>query len=131
MDLDIYDIDIDDYAGRVKAATDILDRLAGDWWSPVGGYVDASRMPLRPVNLDTLDMANPCRCVAGQILGDYADTPYGLGLMGHPGLYTLTPKPAGITPDEWVAYDNAVAAEYAKLTNQWRKVIEERRNAGR
>jgi|tagenome__1003787_1003787.scaffolds.fasta_scaffold18907139_1 hypothetical protein len=124
-------MEIDDYAGRVKAAADILDQYAGDWWSLVGGYIDVAGMVLPPVNPDTLNTGDPCNCVAGQLFGDYADTPYGLGLMGHPGLYAMTPSPDGTNPHKWVAYDNAVAAEYAELTNQWRKVIEERRNAGR
>lgn len=72
---------------------------------------------LHLVDLNTLRLSSPCRCVLGQLYGDFCDRPEGLFATAYDhGFDTL------------VGY--GTDAEYAALEDEWRRVITERRAAG-
>ncbi len=96
-------------AERVAAGVAWLDENRPDWWLDV--------------DLDKLVLSSPCRCVLGQLYGEYEDAPivdvntddevavaHGFNAGGHD-------HPAG------------PFAEFAALESEWRRVITERRAA--
>lgn len=61
------------------------------------------------VNPDTLDLANGCRCIVGQVLGDYDE---GVALLG-------LSQPAAERYGFWASGRQSFSA----LTDAWRRVL--------
>lgn len=83
----------------------------------------------RQIHVAGLDMSTCRRCVMGQIHGDYEDSPMdgdddlaiSLGFLSH----IERDGPADLRDSERAEMD----AEYDALTAEWRRVIQERRQA--
>jgi hypothetical protein len=96
---------------RVAAGAAWLDANRPGWW--------------QRINLDTLDLGDPCRCVLGQEYGDFADGPEELvddtkSVVAN-GFDAL---------DFWFVNDRTprdVLTELADLTAAWRALITARR----
>ena len=99
-------------AERVARGVAWLDEHDPTWWradaTPVSSMHDSE-----PIELDRLDISDPCGCVLGHRWGHFGhamiDAPY----FGR--------RPAALGFD---AYENA---EYGGLTAEWRRVIRARR----
>jgi hypothetical protein len=90
---------------RVAAGAAWLDANRPGWW--------------QRINLATLDLGDPCRCVLGQLFGDYAEAPVGA---------RFTDTDAYVAIDQ--GFNNAGGEdEDATLTAAWRTLITARRNA--
>lgn len=74
------------------------------------------------IDLETLDLGDPCHCVLGQEYGNYGDSPEEI---------RWERRPAG--EDVWVAplfgFHEWNERNYDVLTAEWRRLIEERRAA--
>jgi hypothetical protein len=99
---------------RVAAGSAWLDANRPGWW--------------QRINLDTLDLGDPCRCVLGQEYGDYFDAPNeAVGDIGDASIergYDVL--------DEWSIpgrTEHTVSEELADLNAAWRTLIQARRNA--
>lgn len=90
---------------RVSSGVAWLDEHVADWWRP--GWV----------KLTTLDMARPCRCVLGQLYGDYYDAPITLEQATDLGFDATDDAPLG----------ESLATEWDALAAEWTQVIEVRR----
>jgi hypothetical protein len=104
-------------------STTIAERVAaGAEWLDVNrpGWVDR-------INLETLNLSSPCRCILGQELGDYCEAPY--ELIGWPSddddeRDDSRAVELGFNiPSSWMEYD------YEALTAEWRRYIEARRES--
>lgn len=83
---------------RVARGAAWLDENKPEWW--------------RRVSLIELEMASPCRCVLGQVFGDFYLAP-----LNNPDVYEMGfDLRVQAEPGEWLA-----------LTGEWDRVITERR----
>jgi hypothetical protein len=88
---------------RVAAGSAWLDANRPGWW--------------QRINLDTLDLGDPCECVLGQEDGNYWDTAPDLG--GDAAVLGFNTRPWCRDPDQ----------ELAGLEAAWRTLIQARRDA--
>lgn len=72
------------------------------------------------INLDRLVMRSPCRCVLGQLFGDFWDAP--AGVHGNKG------EAMGF---ESILSLGGFVADFAALDAEWKRVITARREADR
>lgn len=107
-------------AAVVAAGVAWLDEHDPTWWredaTPVTTLHDSE-----PIDLDRLDLNDPCGCILGHRWGHYGHAMVDAPLDG------LSPVDLGFSsgnfiPDGW-------RREYAALTAEWRRVIRERREA--
>lgn len=99
-------------AERVAAGVAWLDEHDPGWWredAPEHLTRDA-----QPIDLDRLDIDDPCRCVLG----------YRWGHFGHALVDALRDA-----SDVALGFDGDSADEVPELTAEWRRVISERREA--
>ena len=108
-------------AGRVSKGAQLLDEKRPGWW--------------RDIDLLTLDIASRCGCVIGQVGGLAKAADRGLcyqvvsDRLGV-GYYDEIPmgfEAAATREESGLIRPNAVAAEYAALTEAWRDLIAKRR----
>lgn len=100
-------------AKRVRKGARYLDDKIPDWW--------------RKVKVGRLDMHDQCRCVLGQIYGDYKPEEIGLAYSTDDiDRNRLSPDeaygfdvPSGIADEEYTLY-------YERLTELWREEIKVR-----
>lgn len=103
-------VDVAAIPDRVAAGAEHLDREAPGWW--------------QDIDLEDLDLASDCRCILGQVIGEYTAAldelkvcdGEGLGFDAVMGDY-----------DDPIAEVRRRDAEYAALTAEWKRVIEARR----
>jgi len=101
-------------AGRVAKGAALLDEKVPGW--------DAR------IDLATLNLASPCRCVVGQLFADLAEDDVVLGYA--PGLGVLGFGPGDDdSPYGFDAAPDDAAEQYADLTAAWKRIIEGRRAA--
>jgi hypothetical protein len=98
-------------AERVAAGAEFLDRNEPGW---VGR-----------IDLDQLDISSPCRCILGQVFGDYYEATDNLELI-FPGELAFT---CSEDPDDEGHY-LPIDIEHAAITTVWRELIEQRRSLG-
>lgn len=99
-------------AERVAAGEVFLDERKPDWDTMIV--------------TDLLDIRSDCNCVLGQMFGGYAFGKHTLGLSNPQTIaFGFT-----ATGDEGGAGDDSVdESEFAPLTSEWKRLIEERRAA--
>lgn len=85
-------------------------------------WLDANRPGwVDRIDLDTLRLDNPCRCILGQEYGDFYTAPYEIrGVLGE--MATQLGFDAKLTDD---------GADYAELTEAWQRLILARRAGAR
>lgn len=88
---------------RVATGAALLDEQMPDW--------------VERIDLGRLDVESPCRCVLGQLFGDYAD--------GWAVLSDFTSLSQAISHGF-----EADSVEYDELTAEWRALIEQRQAGG-
>lgn len=77
------------------------------------------------IDVDTLNVASPCKCILGQAFGDYDTSPYD-ARWSPTGGYAARDR--GFNVDVWDEMPYVEEeAEYADLTAEWRRLIESRR----
>jgi hypothetical protein len=75
------------------------------------------------INLEALDIEEPCRCVIGQVFGDYHES-----LFGQPGrLAHQVAANHGFNSNPPTSPEYDGANEYAALEAEWIRVVEARR----
>lgn len=95
-------LDAPTVAERVAAGVAWLDQRQPDWWELI--------------NLPRLDMWHSCKCVLGQLYGDYYAVPIELDRSVAMGFDAQDRRPDG---------------DFEALQEEWTRVIEERREAAR
>lgn len=85
---------------RVAEGADLLDTEHPDWW--------------RTIDIGRLDLADRCRCVLGQIWGDYYQAP-------------ITLDDAVLCGFDASEATMAAPEEFTELTEAWLALIERRR----
>ena len=93
---------------RVARGVAWLDGVLPDWW--------------RMVDLGQLVLSSPCRCVLGQLYGDYMDSP----LVDEHGDEAGVDRGFNASGAEWT---DQTYSEFEALEREWRRVITERRAA--
>lgn len=91
---------------RVARGVGWLDANRTDWWDAI--------------DLNWFILSSPCRCVLGQLYGDYMDSP----LVEEHGDEAGVERGFNAGGGEW---KDATFAEFEALEREWRRVIAERR----
>lgn len=108
-------------AERVLRGVAWLDQHDPGWWrEDAPEYRDRNA---QPIDLDRLDLGDPCGCIFGHRWGYYGHAPVGDTAAASLGCYSASALAAD------PATRAGVVAEYAELTAEWRRVIRERREA--
>jgi hypothetical protein len=93
---------------RVAAGASWLDANRPGWW--------------QRINLDTLDLGDPCNCVLGQEYGQYHDAPHEIRIGSNPtGAYAAVEHGFNFNPFDPI--------DVHALTVAWRTLIQTRRDA--
>lgn len=106
---------------RVERGVSWLDAHVPDW--------------IDKVEVIELQMADPCRCILGQVFGDEADPePYGYSGfdIGLDKAYETDPDGLDESATGWAVdhgFDADIDWEYSALAEEWSGVIEARRKA--
>jgi hypothetical protein len=98
-------------AERVTKGAALLDEREPGWW--------------QRINLDTLDLWSPCKCVLGQLATHLGDDWEWHTIVAQFGLRPWTDADHGFNADGVQTKE-----QYDALTAEWKRVITERREAG-
>ena len=98
---------------RVGAGAAFLDRCQPDW--------------IRQIDLQKLDMSDPQDCMFGQIFGSFEEGIFRIELGSHARQEALPEESLGFEAIADQSHTAQMIAEYAALTDEWRRVILERR----
>lgn len=89
----------------------------------VPGWVDL-------IDLDTLDLGSPCRCILGQTFADHPDADLTPFTFGVDSIFKVGADADDIAAYGFEVYLDDLADYYWSLTDEWTRVILARRAGG-